>query len=61
MKYPCFGAVAIACALCVTAPCVVADEEGGSGFDKAWSYATLYENEDNRFIGATNTMSFTLA
>ena len=50
MKYPCFGAVAIACALCVTAPCVVADEEGVSGFDKAWSYATLYENEDNRFI-----------
>jgi len=51
MKRPCFGAVAIAGALCVTALCVVADEEGGSGFDKAWSYATLYENEDNRFIG----------
>ena len=50
MRYPCFGAVAIAGALCVTAPCVVADGEDGSGFDKVWSYATLYENEDNRFI-----------
>lgn len=50
IKYILFVAVSIVGALCVIAPCVAADEEDVSIFDKFWSYATLYENEDNRLI-----------
>jgi len=49
-KYTWFGSVIFAGTLCMIAPCAAADGEDLSGFDKVWRYATLYENEDNRFI-----------
>ncbi len=43
-------AAAIASSLCVSEPCVAADGEGTSAFDKIWGYATLYHNEDDRYL-----------
>jgi len=50
MKYLWFVVVSLAATLFMIAPSVAADGEDISVFDKVWSYATLYENEDNRFI-----------
>jgi len=52
MKYMYQGIAmaAIASAIAAISPCVAADGESGSVFDKVWSYATLYDNEDNRYI-----------
>jgi len=43
------GVAAVVGAL-VGPACVTAAGEQASTFDKIWSYATLYENEDNRYI-----------
>ena len=42
--------VSIAGNLFMIAPSVAADGEDISVFDKVWSYVTLYEKGDNRFI-----------
>ena len=50
MKYLWFVVVSLAATLFMIAHSVAADGEDISVFDKVWSYATLYENEDHRFI-----------
>ena len=50
MKYLWFVLASFAGMLFMISPCLAADGEDGSGFDKAWSYATFFDNEDNRFI-----------
>lgn len=34
----------------IIAVSTASEGESGSGFDKVWDYATLYENQDNRYI-----------
>lgn len=45
-----FVAAFVVGVLYVIVPCVAATGEDVSVFEKVWSYATLYENEDNPFI-----------
>jgi phosphate-selective porin OprO/OprP len=50
IRYTIIATVFIAGVLCRIAPCVAADGKYVSILDKVWSYATLYVNEDNRFL-----------
>jgi phosphate-selective porin OprO and OprP len=45
-----FFPLIVALVLCVITLCSASDGEGTSIYDKIWSYATFYENKDNRFI-----------
>jgi phosphate-selective porin OprO/OprP len=40
----------VAIAVAAIAPCLAAHAGDDSAFDRAWSYATLYDNEENRYI-----------
>jgi phosphate-selective porin OprO/OprP len=50
MTYPALKILALAIALRALSPIVAAQATGESSFDKVWSYATLYDNKENRFI-----------
>lgn len=50
MTYPALKILALTVALQALSPIVAAQTTGKSSFDKVWSYATLYDNKDNRFI-----------
>lgn len=50
MTYPALKILALTVALQALSPIVAAQTTGQSSFDKVWSYATLYDNKDNRFI-----------
>ncbi|MDH3567991.1 MAG: OprO/OprP family phosphate-selective porin, partial [Desulfobacteraceae bacterium] len=50
MTYPAFKILTLAIVLQALSPIVAAQTIGESSFDKVWSYATLYDNKDNRFI-----------
>lgn len=50
MTYPVLKVFALAVALQALSPIVAAQTTGESSFDKVWSYATLYDNKDNRFM-----------
>lgn len=50
MTYPALKILALVVGLQALSLIVTAQTTGESSFDKVWSYATLYENEDNRFI-----------
>jgi len=49
-KYRRIAMAVIASAIGAIAPCVAAAGEDGNVFDRIWSYATLYDNEDNRYL-----------
>ena len=50
MRFPGYITAIIVIVLSITAACEAADGENVVAFDKVWRYATLYENEDNRFV-----------
>ena len=50
MTYPAFKILTLAIVLQALSPIVAAQTTGELSFDKVWSYATLYDNKDNRFI-----------
>ena len=41
---------AVVVVLVTAVPCPGADGEASPGFERVWSYATLYENENNRYL-----------
>jgi phosphate-selective porin OprO/OprP len=50
MTHPALKILALTVALQALSPIVAAQTKGESSLDKVWSYATLYDNKDNRFI-----------
>jgi phosphate-selective porin OprO/OprP len=43
-------AAVVAAAVATCTPCAASGGDGDTAFDRVWSYATLYENDDNRYI-----------
>jgi phosphate-selective porin OprO/OprP len=54
MTYPALKVFALAVVLQALSPIVAAQTTGESSFDKVWSYTTLYDNKDNRFMQKFN-------
>jgi len=50
MRYQALKILALAVVLQALSPIVAAQTTDESSFDKVWSYATLYDNKNNRFI-----------
>lgn len=45
------GLIVFAAVFCIlNVPCLAAEDQNLSGFDKIWGHATLYENEENRCV-----------